>query len=103
MTRLTQNTFTSSTYKYQHLQDPTSLTYLLLPKQALSMSLAYIRSLIPGMAKEPSLIPEPPQSDPENPDGPPPVVAHRLDFVKLGLPEYEHKCVQHSTSYLHLF
>ncbi|CAE6531580.1 unnamed protein product [Rhizoctonia solani] len=41
--------------------------------------------------QEEALIPEPPQCDPNNPNAPPPVVVHRLDFVKLGLPEYEHK------------
>ncbi|KAG8711738.1 hypothetical protein FRC08_015522 [Ceratobasidium sp. 394] len=57
------------------------------------MSLTSIRSHLPtflgGSSSE--LIPEPPKADPGNPDAPPPIVAHRLDFVKLGLPEYEHK------------
>ncbi|KAG8733746.1 hypothetical protein FRC11_003093 [Ceratobasidium sp. 423] len=44
----------------------------------------------PPKQEEP-LIPEPPRRDPENPDTPPPVVVHRLDFVKLGLPEYKHR------------
>jgi hypothetical protein len=55
------------------------------------MSLAYIRSLLPDVLGESPLIPEPPTSDPSNPDAPPPIVARRLDFVNLGLPEYEHK------------
>ncbi|CAE6416461.1 hypothetical protein ACGC1H_002256 [Rhizoctonia solani] len=56
------------------------------------MALAQIRSVLPFLFNdEEPLIPEPPQHDPDNPDAPPPVVAHRLDFVKLGLPEYEHK------------
>ncbi|KAL5634112.1 hypothetical protein ACGC1H_006071 [Rhizoctonia solani] len=38
-----------------------------------------------------TLIPEPPERDPDNPDALAPVVAHRLDFVQLGLPEYKHK------------
>ncbi|CUA73300.1 hypothetical protein RSOLAG22IIIB_05248 [Rhizoctonia solani] len=37
------------------------------------------------------LVPEPPGRDPNDPDAPPPIVAHRLDFVQLGLPEYKHK------------
>lgn len=37
----------------------------------------------------PPLIPEPPRSDSK--DFPPPIQAHRLDFVKLGLPEYRNK------------
>ncbi|CAE6446473.1 unnamed protein product [Rhizoctonia solani] len=56
------------------------------------MALAQIRSVFPTFFKdEEPLISEPPQGDPEHPDVPPPVVAQRLDFVKLGLPEYEHK------------
>ncbi|KAG9127806.1 hypothetical protein FRC07_008998 [Ceratobasidium sp. 392] len=58
------------------------------------MSLAYIRSQLPeflGGSSSSYLIPEPPKADPKNPDAPPPIVAHRLDFVKLGLPEYEHR------------
>ncbi|QRV81987.1 2OG-Fe(II) oxygenase family protein [Ceratobasidium sp. AG-Ba] len=58
------------------------------------MSLAYIRSHLPGFLAGPSsssLIPEPPQADPEDPNALPPIVAHRLDFVELGLPEYENK------------
>ncbi|CAE6441742.1 unnamed protein product [Rhizoctonia solani] len=56
------------------------------------MALAQIRSMIPSFfSNEEPLIPEPPQRDADNPDAPPPVVAHRLDFVKLGLPEYEHR------------
>ncbi|KAG8728793.1 hypothetical protein FRC12_021481, partial [Ceratobasidium sp. 428] len=57
------------------------------------MSLAYIRSHLPDFlgGSSSQLIPEPPQADPANPDAPPPIVAHRLDFVKLGLPEYEHR------------
>ncbi|CAE6444371.1 unnamed protein product [Rhizoctonia solani] len=59
---------------------------------AIGMALAQIRSMLPSLFKqEELLIPEPPQRDPDNPDAPLPVVAHRLDFVKLGLPEYEHK------------
>jgi hypothetical protein len=54
------------------------------------MALDRLYSML-GVFNEDSLIPEPPQRDPENPDAPPPIVAHRLDFVKLGLPEYEHK------------
>ncbi|KAG8728795.1 hypothetical protein FRC12_021483 [Ceratobasidium sp. 428] len=37
------------------------------------------------------LIPEPHKAGPENPNGIAPVAVHRLDFVKLGLPEYKHK------------
>ncbi|KAG9127805.1 hypothetical protein FRC07_008997 [Ceratobasidium sp. 392] len=37
------------------------------------------------------LIPEPPKADSNNPDAPAPIAVHRLDFVKLGLPEYKHK------------
>ncbi|KAJ1302065.1 hypothetical protein OPQ81_000899 [Rhizoctonia solani] len=56
------------------------------------MPLAQIRALLPSFFKdEEPLIPEPPQRDPNNPDASPPIVAHRLDFVKLGLPEYNHK------------
>ncbi|QRV81986.1 2OG-Fe(II) oxygenase family protein [Ceratobasidium sp. AG-Ba] len=40
---------------------------------------------------EPNLIPEPPRADPNNPDAAPPIAVHRLNFVKLGLPEYKHK------------
>lgn len=36
------------------------------------------------------LIPEPPRSDSGSS---PPIIAHRLDFVKLGLPEYRNKYV----------
>ncbi|CAE6406106.1 unnamed protein product [Rhizoctonia solani] len=56
------------------------------------MALSQLWSMLPSFfTEEELLIPEPPQRDPGNPDTPPPVVAHRLDFVKLGLPEYEHK------------
>lgn len=55
------------------------------------MALQQIRSMLPSVFGEDPLIPEPPPRDPENPDVPPPIVAHRLDFIKLGLPEYEHK------------
>jgi hypothetical protein len=41
--------------------------------------------------EQPPLIPEPPEPDAKEPDVRAPVVAHRLDFVKLGLPEYRHK------------
>ncbi|KAG8743195.1 hypothetical protein FRC10_000266 [Ceratobasidium sp. 414] len=57
------------------------------------MSLGYVRSYLPDFlgGSSSQLIPEPPEPDPGNPDAPPPIVTHRLDFVKLGLPEYEHK------------
>ncbi|CCO29491.1 hypothetical protein BN14_03504 [Rhizoctonia solani AG-1 IB] len=56
------------------------------------MALTQLRSMIPSFfTGEGPLIPEPPQGNPDNPDAPPLVAAHRLDFVKLGLPEYEHK------------
>ena len=56
------------------------------------MALAQILSVLQAFFKdEEPLIPEPPQHDPNNPDAPPLVVVHQLDFVKLGLPEYEHK------------
>ncbi|KDN46893.1 hypothetical protein RSAG8_03970, partial [Rhizoctonia solani AG-8 WAC10335] len=49
-----------------------------------------IRSMVPSFKVQETLVPEPPQHDPNNPDAPP-VVAHLLDFVELGLPEYNHK------------
>ncbi|CAE6458432.1 unnamed protein product [Rhizoctonia solani] len=56
------------------------------------MALSKIRSILPNFfTEEEPLIPEPPQHDTGNLDAPLPVIAHRLDFVKLGLPEYEQK------------
>jgi hypothetical protein len=43
------------------------------------------------MPKAIPLIPEPPGADTDHPV--PPIAAHRLDFAKLGLPEYRNKCV----------
>lgn len=41
----------------------------------------------------PVLIPEPPEANTKDPNSAAPIVAHRLDFVQLGLPEYRHKYV----------
>ncbi|CAE6506527.1 unnamed protein product [Rhizoctonia solani] len=46
--------------------------------------------MVPSFKLQETLVPEILERDPNNPDAPP-VVAHRLDFVKLGLPEYKHK------------
>jgi hypothetical protein len=52
----------------------------------------------PDSKPEPLLIPEPPQADADT--GVAPITVHRLDFVKLGLPEYRHKYVQLSVWHL---